>query len=169
MIYDTPAADDPLTQGDILDACPIFEFDAPDATVDLSAPPARWEERVIVLTQACDLAQTKTTKVLVALVHPAQALVDQGVLKAPTIRDQVRRGLVYGWYFLPAAPAPVPLPESIIDLHDLHTVPRAVLERLIADGKRVCRLVSPYREHLAQHFAVTYMRIGLPAPFETEP
>jgi hypothetical protein len=28
-------------------------------------------------------------------------------------------------------------------------------------------LLSPYREHLAQHFAVTYMRIGLPAPFET--
>jgi hypothetical protein len=63
----------------------------------------------------------------------------------------------------------VPLPESIVDLHDLHTVPRAVLERLIADGKRLGRLLSPYREHLAQHFAVTYMRIGLPAPFETQP
>jgi feruloyl esterase len=42
------------------------------------------------------------------------------------------------------------LPESVIDLHDLHTVPRAVLERLIADGKRIGRLLSPYREHLAQ-------------------
>jgi hypothetical protein len=50
----------------------------------------------------------------------------------------------------------------------LHTVPRAVLEQLLTDGKRVCRLLSPYREHLAQHFAVTYMRIGLPTPFETE-
>ena len=123
---------------------------------------------MIVLTQACDLAQAKTSKVLVALLQPAQGLVERGILKAPTIRDQVRRGLVYGWYFLPAAPTAIPLAESIVDLHDLHTVPRAILERLIANGKRVCRLAPPFREHLAQHFAVTYMRIGLPAPYDTE-
>jgi hypothetical protein len=169
MIFATPPSDEPLTQGDILDTCPIFGFDIADAAVDLNAAPARWQERVIVLTQACDLAQTKTTKVLAALVQPAQALVDGGVLKAPTIRDQVRRGLVYGWYFLPAAPDPIPLPESIIDLHDLHTVPRAVLERLIAEGRRIGPLLPPYREHLAQHFAVTYMRIGLPGQLDTEP
>lgn len=77
--------------------------------------------------------------------------------------------MMYGWYFLPTAPQPLALPESIVDLRDLHTVSRAVLERLIADGKRVCRIKTPYREHLAQHFAVTYMRIGLPEPYETEP
>ena len=115
------------------------------------------------------MAQTKTTKVLVAVVHEAQKLVDGGILKAPTIRDQVRRGLVYGWYFLPAANAPISFAESIVDLHDLHTVPRAVLERLIADGKRIGRLLTPFREHLAQHFALTYMRIGLPEPFQTAP
>jgi hypothetical protein len=168
MIYATPASDDPLSQADIFDACPIFGLEATANNVDLDAAPARWQERVIVLTQACDLAQTKTTKVLVALVQPAQVLVDKGVLKAASVRDHVRRGLVYGWYFLPAAPAPISLPESIIDLRDLHTVPRAVLERLIATGKRVCRFLSPYREHLAQHFAVTYMRVGLPVPYETE-
>ncbi len=168
MMYAAPTADEPLSQGDVLDACPIFGLETSAGAVDLEAAPARWRERVIVLTQACDLAQTKTTKVLVALLHAAQLLVDRGVLKAPTIRDQLRRGVVYGWYFLPAAAAPIPLPESIIDLHDLHTVPRAVLERLIAEGKRVCRLLPPYREHLAQHFAVTYMRIGLPGPYETQ-
>jgi hypothetical protein len=122
-----------------------------------------------VLTQACDLAQAKSTKVLVAMVQPAQFVVDQGVLKAAVVRDQVRRGLVYGWYFLSAAPPPIPLPESIVDLRELHTLPRQVLERLCSDGKRICRLATPYREHLAQHFAVTYMRIGLPAAYETEP
>lgn len=168
MIYATPAPDDPLSQADIFDPCPIFGLEPTANCVDLDAAPSRWQERVIVLTQACDLVQAKTTKILVALLHPAQHLVDQGVLKAPSVRDQVRRGLVYGWYFLPAAPAPISLPESIIDPRDLHTVPRAVLERLIADDKRVCRFQSPYREHLAQHFAVTYMRIGLPVPYETE-
>ncbi len=167
MIYTVPAPDEPLSQADILDACPVFGLETA-AGVDLEAAPARWQERVVVLTQACDLAQTKTSKVLVALVHSAQSLVEHGILKAPAIRDQVRRGLVFGWYFLPAAPAPIPLPESIVDLRDLHTVPRAVLERLIAEGKRVCRIQPPYRDHLAQHFAVTYMRIGLPMPYETE-
>jgi hypothetical protein len=75
--------------------------------------------------------------------------------------------LVFGWYFLPQAPAPVNLPESIVDLHDMHTVSRRVLEQLIAEGNRRARFVTPYREHLAQHFAVTYSRIGLPEPFET--
>ena len=28
-------------------------------------------------------------------------------------------------------------------------------------------LLSPYREHLAQHFAVTYMRVALPEPYPT--
>ena len=168
MMYATPTADQPLSQADVLDSCPVYGLEAPAGAVDLDAVPARWRERVIVLTQACDLAQTKTTKVLIAVLHAAQFLVDRGILKAPTIRDQVRRGMVYGWYFLPAAPAPISLPESIIDLHDLHTVQRTVLERLVADGKRVCRLLPPYREHLAQHFAVTYMRIGLPEPFDTE-
>jgi hypothetical protein len=167
MIYTVPAADEPLSQADILDNCPIFGLET-TAGVNLDAAPARWQERVVVLTQACDLAQTKTSKVLVALLHSAQSLVERGILKGLTIRDQVRRGLVFGWYFLPAAPPPIPLPESIIDLHDLHTVPRAVLERLIAEGKRVCRFLPPYRDHLAQHFAVTYMRIGLPTPYETE-
>lgn len=33
----------------------------------------------------------------------------------------------------------------------------------------MCRLATPYREYLAQHFAVTYMRIALPEPYETRP
>jgi len=168
MMYATPTAAELLSQADVLDSCPVYGLESTAGAVDLDAAPARWRERVIVLTQACDLAQTKTSKVLVAVLHAAQLLVDRGVFKAATIRDQVRRGMVYGWYFLPAAPAPILLSESIIDLRDLHTVPRIVIERLVADGKRVCRLLPPYREHLAQHFAVTYMRIGLPEPFETE-
>jgi hypothetical protein len=167
MIYAAPAPDERLSPADIFDDCPIFGLETA-SSVDLDAAPVRWQERVVVLTQACDLAQTKTSKVLVALLHPAQSLVERGILKGHAIRDQVRRGLVFGWYFLPAAPAPIPLPESIADLHDLHTVPRGVLERLIAEGKRVCRFMPPYRDHLAQHFAVTYMRIGLPAPYETD-
>jgi hypothetical protein len=92
-----------------------------------------------------------------------------GVLKETTIRDHRRRHLVFGWYFLPAAVTPVSLAESLIDLRDVHSVPRVVLEQLIQGGKRAVRLVTPYREHLAQHVAVTYMRVALPKPYATQP
>ncbi|MBP85620.1 MAG: hypothetical protein CMJ64_02720 [Planctomycetaceae bacterium] len=121
-------------------------------------------ERVIVLTQAGDLANTKTTKVQVAVVHEASRLVDAGLLQAQTIRDQVRRHRVFGWYFLPESQQQ---PEAIVDLRDLHTLPRELLEELIAAGNRVATIQSPYREHLAQHFAVTYSRIALPDPYDT--
>jgi hypothetical protein len=155
-------------QGDIIDNCPIYSLESTTQAIDLDAPPTRWVERVIVVTQACDVAQAKSTKVVVATVHSAQVLVNEGILKASTIRDQIRRGFVYGWYFLPASPGAIGLPESVVDLRDLHTISHAVLDHLVANGKRTGRLLSPYREHLAQHFAVTYMRIGLPTPYETE-
>lgn len=121
------------------------------------------------MTQSCDLSQGKTNSVLVAPIHDAQKLVETGILKGPIIRDQVRRHQVFGWYFLPEAIEPIALAESLIDLRDIHSVPRAVLEQLIVEGKRVASLLSPYREHLAQHFAVTYMRIALPDPYTTKP
>ena len=167
MMYEGCSVESPLSQGDVIESCPLFSLDDPNAAADLTVSPVRWQSRIVVLTQACDLVQTKTMRVVVAPVHSAQKLVERGILKASTIRDHIRRGTVYGWYFLPTAPTPLDMPESIVDLRDLHTVSRAVLERLIADGKRVCRIVTPYREHLAQHFAVTYMRIGLPEPYET--
>ena len=107
-------------------------------------PVKRWLARVVVLTQACDLSQAKSGRVLVAQVHDAQKLVDAGVLKGTVVRDHVRRHLVFGWYFIPAATAPIPLPESLVDLRDIHSVPRVVIEQLIVGGKRVATFASPY-------------------------
>lgn len=164
-----PAGNDPLTQGDFIDDCPLVGLDVASVPVDLSDLPTKWwTARVIVLTQACDLAQARADSVLVAAVHDAQKLVEAGLLKGPVIRDHVRRHLVYGWYFLPAAPS-LSVAESLIDLRELHSVPRIVLEQLIRDGKRIASLTSPYREHLAQHLAVTYMRVALPKPYSTLP
>ena len=119
-----------------------------------------------MLTQACDLAQVKSARVTIAVIHDADEMIVRGVLKPAMVRDQIRTHRVYGWYFLPAGPG---LPESLVDLRNLHTVPRELLEELIANGQRVARLLTPYREHMAQHFATTYARIALPEPYETAP
>jgi hypothetical protein len=93
--------------------------------------------------------------------------VARGVLKASDVRGNVRAGRVHGWYFLPKSRS-LNVPESIVDLRTLHTVRLEVLEELCREGKRVAHLESLYREHLAQHFANTYCRIGLPMPYETD-
>jgi hypothetical protein len=167
-VYDQPTAAD-LCQGDILDDCPILVWKLAPPPLDLGVPPEIRIIRVVVLTQACDLAQDKTTRVVIAPVHEAAELAAKHILKAGAIRDQVRRGQVFGWYFLPAAPAPIKLAESIVDLRELHTIERQTLEYLIGAGKRVCSIRTPWREHLAQHFGTTYTRIALPEPYATQP
>jgi hypothetical protein len=157
----------PLSQGDILDACPLVFWADQTRVVAEGSKPQSAAARVMILTQACDLANDKTVRAIVAVVHDAADLVQTGRVKEKFIRDNVRRGQVYGWYFLPAHASCPGFPESLVDLRDLHTVPRALLEGLRDQGKLVCRLITPYREHLAQHFSVTYSRIGLPEPYGT--
>jgi hypothetical protein len=146
----------PLSHGDILDACPLVFWADQTREVTEDDQAHRVRARVITLTQACDVANDKTERVVVALVHDAGELVRTGRLREKFIRDQVRKGQVYGWYFLPAHESCPGFPESLVDLRDLHTVPRTVLEGLRDQGQLVCRLTTPYREHLAQHFSVTY-------------
>lgn len=164
VIYSSVSGTDPLSQGDIVDDCPVavdWAYDAAYGSYEVSAT----RERVVVLTQACDLQQAKATGVLVAVVHSAQKLVEKGIVKAKVVRDHIRTHRVYGWYFLPGGEL---LGESLVNFRDLHTVPRYVMDELVTNGKRVCRITTPFREHMAQHFSNTYSRIGLPAPYETE-
>ncbi len=160
-MYERIDKDAPLRQGEIIDECPILFWERHagvwKATESLV--------RVVILTQACDLTNCKTTRVQVALVHDAEQLVEQRILKPKVIQEQLVRHRIFGWYFLPSGDN---LSESVVDLRDLHTVPRELLEELAAKNKRVCALATPYREHLSQHFAVTFSRIGLPEPYESE-
>lgn len=169
MVYETVPADALLVQGDIVDGCPVVALAPPEDDPAGPITERRQDLRVIVLTQTCDIAQSKTGRVVVAPVFPTDLIVAAGLMKPAQIRDQVRTHRTFGWYFLPAAPAPMAVPESVVDFRQLYTLPRRVLEELTASGNRVGRLATPFREHLAQHFAVTYMRIALPEPYPTAP
>ncbi len=122
--------------------------------------------RIVVLTQTCDLANKKVDEANVASVFDAQQLVDREILKAAEVRGPIRSGRVWGMYFLPAA-ADLGLGEMIVDLRRLHTVRLDLLRALCGAGQRLARIQTPYREHLAKHFADTFSRIGLLKPYET--
>src|SRR5712664_3774837 len=108
MIYDSPSADAPIDQGDIIDGCPLFHL----ATFNAARVIARELNsleiysnfcRVVVLTQTCDLANQKTTMAITARIHDAEELVRQGILKRADVQGPIRATRVYGWYFLPAS------------------------------------------------------------------
>src|SRR5260370_35737707 len=100
-MYEQPTAAD-LSQGDILHDCPILVWKLAPPPLDLDVPPEVRIIRVVVLTQACDLAQDKPTRVVVAPVHEAAELVARNILKAGAIRAQVGRGQSVGWDSRPA-------------------------------------------------------------------
>ncbi len=166
MIYTLPGADATLDQGDLVDNCLILSIKEFDLETNNAPRINVGSNRVLVLTQACDLANLKAVNVTVALVHDAQSIIDQGLLKPADVRGPVRSGRVYGWYFLPAD-LDLDLDEMIVDLRRLHTVRLDILDALSRSGRRRARLLSPYREHLAKHFADTFSRIALPEPYQT--
>ncbi|MGL4553261.1 MAG: hypothetical protein ACRC33_19015 [Gemmataceae bacterium] len=167
MIFGKPPDDEPLDQGDILDGCPVLEAGSfipsrPDAVEVVT-----FFQRVIVLTQTCDLANVRTPRINVAVPHEAGSIVTGGLLKPGDVRGPLRAGRVFGWYFLPASDE-IGLPETLVDLRDLHSVPRPVVDSLVAAGKRRGRLRPLYRQHLGKHFGDTFSRIGLPEPYPTQ-
>jgi len=57
----------------------------------------------------------------------------------------------------------------VVDFHDVFTIPREFLEKLIEQrAESRFRLLPPYREHLSQAFSRFFMRVGLPVPIEKE-
>ena len=161
MIYQIPGSDDPLDQADVVSTCPIplmTEFDLEGVKPpQIQVSPCR----ILVLTQACDLVNHKASNVTVAVVHNAQALVEQNLIKPRTSADQSAPAGSSAGIFCPRAPG-CGLPEMIVDLRQIHTVRLDLLTALCQRGHRPARLLTPYREHLAKHFADTFSRIGLP-------
>jgi hypothetical protein len=167
MIYRLPGPREPIDQRDIIEGCPTLSLTGYDIA-GLHPPEINGSlSRVLVLTQTCDLANQKAMSITLAVLLEAQALVDQGVLKRNDIRGSIRAGRVFGWYFLPKSQE-LGLSEMIADLRQLHTVELDLLMALCEHGRRRARLLCPYREHLAKHFADTFSRIGLPEPYETD-
>jgi hypothetical protein len=75
MIYEIAGISDSINQGDILSQCPLIYWlmeRRSDGMMERRATVSH--ERVVVLTQSCDLANDKTTNVQVAVAHEARRL-----------------------------------------------------------------------------------------------
>jgi hypothetical protein len=183
--YQLVAADQRLTQGDLIFDCPLLawskQFD-PAAANEASLQNAirAFCADVVVMTQACDLEHDKVENVVLCPHDPlsvfrqtwvrlmqarGQALSEKAWRRTC---DDLANGHVWNQCFLNSfADLTPPLELRVVDFLELYTMPRGFLETLLRGrGAKRVRLLPPYREHLSQAFARFFMRVGLPQPID---
>lgn len=160
-----------LEQGDIFRDYPVFSpivtsahLAAITAGSELDAEVIVDTTDVIVLSQSCDLFNSKVETVILC---PLWALADieQDLGKNPKEltkrKEDIRQGKEPGWHML-SSDTSIAQPISVVEFKRLYTTPKAVLSDFASTiGGRI-RLLPPYREHLSQAFARYFMRVGLP-------
>ncbi len=182
--YEPVEPDVPLLQGDIISDCPIIGWS--DKPVESAAAEALKKHAdafiadVVVMTQACDLEQSKVKNVVLC---PHRALEDykpkweesmKRQNQEPSKRAWTRHyenlcgGSLWNLAILNCeSDGPLQTAHRVVDFYEVYTVPRQFLESFLAErGEQRLRLRPPYREHLSQAFARFFMRVGLPTAIE---
>lgn len=175
-----------LTQGDMVLDCPLIAWDSDCPTLVPDQDETTWLKSanraisadVIVMTQACDLAQHKVANVTVCIHFGLsrwrqiweQNMKAQGQNITPRNWQRMCKDIKDGFEWNLAmlnghARDPIQIEHRIVDFKEVYTVPRAFLESLLRQrGGQRLQLLPPYREHLSQGFARFFMRVGLPTP-----
>lgn len=172
-----------LTQGDLIFSCPLIGWDSQpiklhgrDEKEVLRGASTIFEADVVVMTQACDLAQNKFQNIILCShlgldVHRVdwEAEVKRRN-QNPTERnwraycDDICNGFVYNLAMLnQGADGDLKINRRVVDFSEVFSLPRTFLESLLEQrGQPRLQLLPPYREHLSQAFARFFMRVGLP-------
>jgi hypothetical protein len=134
----------------------------------LAAPePEESEEydRVIILSQSCDLLDGQIRRVMVCPVYTLPEflkVVGGGKDKQNSTKANLRAGRLTAYHLLNMCEiAGWEFPHLVADFGDAFSIPLEYAAELAGHHQRV-QLLPPYREHLAQMFARFYMRVGLP-------
>jgi hypothetical protein len=152
-----------LQQGDFLINCkaPLPPLDEPP--VQPEAEPGDRFERVVILTQSCDLENGKVRRVMVCPVYEIHKFLEH---YDPSKHKEVKKALSRGGYHAYQLLNTCELEGQefqhlVADFGDAFSVPIEYARELAGERQRL-RMLPPYREHLAQAFARFYMRVGLP-------
>lgn len=156
-----------LAQGDLLTACLVPQFDADFGAAGEGATEtlALGEQTLIIVTQSCDLENSKVELVAMCPVHSLEEFeVFNPNFKHKGRWEAVRKGRVEGLHLLGSPTNPDDNHTAlVVDFGQIFSLPPGYLERKAdAVGERL-RLDSPFLEHFSQAFARYFMRVGLPS------
>jgi hypothetical protein len=156
-----------LAQGDILRACPRFVIPTEThRTNELVV--TRETVDAVVLTQTCDLVlrsdgTCEATDILLCAIYFKNELEHHPIFGKWQAWEEARKGRRPFFHVLDSCRLvghehyPV-----LVDFHSIFTLNvELVRDFAINFGDRL-RLLPPYREHLSQALARTFMRVGLP-------
>lgn len=163
--------DESLEQGDFIDNCEVlvssYSLDGESVPSDASAFRVKGVADVydlVIVSQSCDLENGKLDYVLMCprWSYKEFAEVNSEFRKIDRL-EQIRQGKQYGYCMLNASAFPDLAYEiQIVDLGVVFSVPYETLKQMAKSGGKRLRLLSPYKEKLAQAFAYYYMRIASP-------
>ncbi|WP_242296739.1 MULTISPECIES: hypothetical protein [unclassified Bacillus cereus group] len=188
--YNVVSQDTDIAQGDILMGCRIPFFESTDAPpfFQVRAP----KQDVIIMTQACDLANQKIDYVTVCPLMSMSHTIQQLMLNEYEEGSDARKGFDYtkltgkqkkrkqsiiqslksGHYldlhvlnhYVNEKTPELNMEYKIVQLKQAYIVPIKTLKQMMSKMEKTSRLslLPPYREHLAQAYARTFGRIGLP-------
>ncbi len=174
--YDVVEESEDLEQGDFIDNCDVLipEY-IPAQAEDGSLTDLQEYEptglvatyNVVIVSQSCDLENGKLDYVLMCPMISYSEHVNQypdANLKA--IRnnlEEIRLGRRHRYCMLGECKRDDFLREiQIVDLGTVFSVPYNVMKHMARSRGKRLRLLSPYKEKLAQAFAYYYMRVALP-------
>ena len=151
-----------LEQGDVL-----TNISAPRAVQDDNAP-GGFRIRLgrgdyVVLSQTCDLENSKLQEVLLADISDYQSAANStDRARSKAFRKALVQGTDWAYFLLPEFEGPPNFSWSIINFHYLFLIDVGACTRQAERLGSRLRLVPPYKEHLAQSFGRYMMRIALP-------
>ncbi len=178
--YRIAEPDEELEQGDFIDDCQVLIPKYTPIETEANRPnnPRKFlvegdEEirDVVIISQTCDLENRKVDVVHLCPRMPISKYVEvvkkmgknnQSII---TKLNEIRSGRSYRYYMLNMCNLPDFSREfQIVDLGTSFTIPCDAMEQIAKSGGKRIRLLSPYKEQLAQAFAFLYMRVALPNP-----
>jgi len=158
-----------LEQADVLPACPVlrpasYTFPLPEQ-IELVSD----SYDLLILTQSCDLENDKVDEVLLAAVLDYDDLVARESGRNPAVRGKkwrqaAVRGDLPAYALLPPRTDAPTIGWSLVDFHHLFSLSKDYVESYAESLGSRLRILSPYKEHIAQSFARYVMRVGLPLP-----
>jgi hypothetical protein len=166
--YALAPASSTLEQGDFLQkiTAPVTATEQP---TDAAALVDEYD-RVVVLTQSCDLIQGDVSRVMLCPIYELEkflAPVSKG--KQDSWKDALQKGRKLGYQLLNVCTLEgFSSPHLVADFPSAFSIPYADAKAEGAKAPRL-RLLPPYREYLSQAFARFYMRIGLPVDVDPLP
>jgi hypothetical protein len=184
--YDIAVGNEELEQGDFIDNCNVLIPTYTPVEIEAAAPTKQqtFEAKgineihdVIIISQSCDLENKKIDFVQLCPMISYNEFVEGIKRSSPSpssntktilrLMNEIRVGRMYRYYMLNACDLPDFTREiQIADLGTSYSIPRDVMQQMVASKGNRLRLLSPYKEQLAQAFAYFYMRVALPSPID---